>query len=170
MSEAAANGNWTGRKGLALGKISLPVLGYVCGAIFAASFYAVWFLAWPPAFGGQVTMNFTPGLGAFFVVFDAFLPVLLILALPWVAVAWVGRRLAGPKFIYFAVSGVVVVFLIGCAAAALDPEMLFIQSPTFLVAAGAAAARQGVAFMIAGLLFGSIYGVCNTGRQTEPVR
>jgi hypothetical protein len=170
MSGAAASGNWAGRKGLALSKIGAPVLGYGSGAVVAASFYAVWFLTWPPAFGGRVTLNFTPGLGAFFAVFDAFLPVLLMLALPWVAVARVGRRLARPRFIYFAASGVVAVFLIGCAAAALDPEMLFIQSPTFLGAAGVAAVRQGVVFMIAGLLFGSIYGACTIRRPTASIR
>ncbi len=167
MSEMAASGNWAGRRGWAVSKAGGPLLGYGFGAIAAAAVYAVLFLAWPPAFGGQMTLNFTPGPGAFFAVFFAFLPALLVLAPPWAAVAWLGRRRG---LLFFAACGVAGVFVIGCAAAALDPETLFLESRSFWDAAGVAAARQGAAFMLAGLIFGSIYGLCNISGRRASIR
>lgn len=84
-------------------------------------------------------------------------PAFLAMILPWYVVVGAGAFLPAWRGMYFTVLGATVSFLVECATTAVAPVPLFIENQTFWEAAGIAAERQGLAFLVSGATFGLLY-------------
>ncbi|HLJ24721.1 MAG TPA: hypothetical protein VKT71_11485 [Candidatus Acidoferrales bacterium] len=113
-------------------------------------------------------IGFRLGFASFYWLAGGFAPALLVMILPWSLAVSGYRKLRWSGQLYFPAIGAVLVFVLGCAGASLGPTPLFVPEQTFLQGAATAAERQGIAYLLAGLVFGACYWFF--GERQFPVR
>jgi hypothetical protein len=133
---------------------SAPVIvGYLSGALLSTIVYVLWVAASGPS----VDFLFRLGFAAFFWIADGFGLMLLLMIAPWTIAVWAHREVRIPGHIYFPAVGGVLVFILACATSSLAPKPLFVEDQTFLQGALIAAERQGISYLLAGVVFGVCY-------------
>jgi len=135
------------------------VVGYMSGAILASLVYVAWLMVsitaeHSDAHGG---LAFRVAFSLFFWLSSGFALSLLLMIVPWIVAVWAYRRLQLSGRMYFPVAGSLLLFIIACVATSIAPKPLFVEDQTFLQGALIAAQRQGICFLVSGLLFGASY-------------
>jgi len=143
------------------------LVGYVAGAAFASLVYVAW-LAVERLPGTKPDVGLSLVIAFFFWLASGFALTLLLMIPPWAVAVWAYRRLQCHGELYFALIAAILTFVLGCTTASLAPKPLFIEDQTFLEGAVLAVERQGICFVIAGLVFGSSYW--RLGERHIPIR
>lgn len=144
------------------------VAGWVVSAIVASVTYVVW-SAVSLTFVGlgttHVDLMFGLGLAIFFLFAGGFAVALILMIIPWAIAVWAHFKTRWDDRIYFPGVGALLVFVLGCASASISPKPLFIEDQTSPEGALIAAQRQGLCFLICGIVFGACY--CGMERRTR---
>jgi hypothetical protein len=148
------------------------VVAYASGAILASLAYMTWLIisARP---GPSDTHGYLAVRVAFSLIFwlsGGFALALLPMIIPWIIVVWAYRRLQWSGGIYFPIAGSILLFIIACAATSIAPTPFWIDDQTLLKAALIAAQRQGISFLVSGLLFGISYWLLGEQHIPLPVK
>lgn len=149
-----------------------PVLGYVCSAAVASTFYIIWLCIILHAAASEQTINLPLefGLAVFLYVFGGFLAAMGLMIVPWLLAVRVYRWVKLPGWIYYAAIGAVSTLVLGCSTSSLAPKPLFVEDQTFFEGAVIAAERQGVCMLLTGLLFGFTFWFLSGRRLQTAVR
>jgi hypothetical protein len=97
---------------------------------------------------------FTLGFAIVFWFFGGMAAALVLMVLPWVVVVQVSDRLRCFNPLYFALSGAVMILLLGCGTSSLAPKPLFVEDQSFIEGFLITAERQGIDLLLTGLVFG----------------
>jgi hypothetical protein len=146
-----------------------PILGYVCSAMTATAFYAIWLftIAYTASPDDPTKLQSAIVFAIFICVFGGFLPALGLLIAPWLVAVRLYRRVNIPGSIFYPVIGATSLAALACITASLAPKLLFVEDQTFLEGVMIAAERQGPCFLLAGAVFGLTYWLCR--RRTAAV-
>ncbi len=133
---------------------------YAVSAILASLLYVVWVsvsIAFDKAGTDHPSFLFGFGFAFIFLIVAGFGLALLLMVVPWAIVVWARLKARWDGRIYYPALGALLVFTLGCTAAAISPKPLFIDDQTFLQAAVITAQRQGLCLLFSGIAFGACY-------------
>jgi hypothetical protein len=152
-----------------LGKAN-RLVGYVAAFVVSSLFYVGWFTVASRVPGSDVTILFQIGIAIFFWAFGGVAAALIAMSLPWSLVVIGTSRIRQFGLPSSLALGAALTILFGCASSSLAPKPLFIEDQTFLEGFVIAFQRQGVCFLLAGLLFGATYWyLSERGRRSRSV-
>jgi hypothetical protein len=145
------------------------VAAYAVSSFLASLIYIVW-LAVSATFGegNHLGLGFGLWFALLFLFAGGFALALILMTVPWAIAVWVQLKTGLDGRIYFPAVGVLLVFVLGCTAAAIVPKPFFIDDQTFLEAAVITAQRQGVCLLLCGIAFGACYCWLERKIQARP--
>jgi len=135
-------------------------VAYALSALLASLIYVVWVsvsIAFDKA--GTTHPGFLFGLGFAFVFLfvGGFGLALLLMIVPWAIVVWAHLKTRWDGRIYYPALAALLLFTLGCTAAAISPKPIIVEDQTFLEAAMITAQREGLCLLFSGIAFGACY-------------
>lgn len=143
-------------------------IGYLASFLSASLFYLVWFSVETRTPGGNVGLLFDIGLAIAFWLFEGMAAALVLMALPWYFAVMCHDRIKHAGLIQFSFIGAALTIAIACATSSLAPKPLFVEDQTFLQGFMIAIQRQGICFLLSGLLFGATFWFVSERRRYSP--
>ena len=145
------------------------VIGYLASCLGASLVYVIWFLVVTRTPGSNVGLLFDIALAIFFWLFEGMAAALVLMALPWYLAVMLHDRIKRSGLIYYSCIGASVTIPMACTTSSLALKPLFIEDQTFLQGFMIAIERQGICFLLSGLLFGAIFWfVSERRRYSQP--
>lgn len=145
------------------------MIGYLASFLSASLFYLVWFSVETRTPGSNVGVLFEIGLAIFFWLFAGMAAALVFIAVPWCLAVMLHDRIKCAGLVYFSCIGAALTIVIACATSSLAPKPLFIEDQTFLQGFIIAIQRQGICFLLSGLLFGATFWFVSERRRYSPL-
>ena len=148
------------RAGLVRNSHRIDLAAYAVSALLASLIYVVW-LSVSIAFGESGTthpsVRFGFGFAFVFLFVGGFGLALLLMVVPWAIVVLAQLKTRWDGRIYYPGVGALLLFTLGCTAAAISPKPFWIADQTFLEAAVIAAQREGLCLLFCGFALGACY-------------
>jgi hypothetical protein len=138
-------------------------------ALVASAIYIGWMTTTLTLSTGVTHAGFNLGFSLWLWLTGGFVGTLVVMVMPWLIAVWAYRRLRWSNRIYFPPVGGFFVFVIGCAMASVSPKPLWIEDQTFFEGAMIAAGRQGLSFLVSGLVFGVSYWLLSERHDPDRV-
>jgi hypothetical protein len=143
------------------------LVGYLASIASASLFYLVWFVVRMP--DSDVSIRFKIGLAFFFWLFEGMFAAFVLMAFPWyLAVLW-RDRVHRFGLIYFLLLGAATTLVVACGTSSLSPKPLFVEDQTFREGFIIAVQRQGVGFLLTGLVFGLTFWLVSERLRHPPL-
>jgi hypothetical protein len=156
------NGDWR----VILGSAN-RLVGYLAGFSGASLFYVVWFSVEIRTPASNVGILFDVGFAIFFWLFEGMAAALVLMALPWYLALMLHHRIKRSGLIYFSVVAAALTTVLACATSSLAPKPFFVEDQTFLEGFMIAIQRQGICFLLSGLLFGATFWFVSERRRSS---
>ena len=147
--------------GLVRNLLQIDLAGYALSALFASLLYVVWLtvsIVFGEAGSTHPGLRFAFGFAFVFLFVGGFGLALLLMIVPWAIVVWARLKTRWDVLIYYPAVAALLLFTLGCTAAAISPKPFFIENQTFLEAAVITAQREGFCLLFSGIAFGACYG------------
>jgi hypothetical protein len=133
---------------------AMRIAAYALCSIVGSVFYIGWIVV---EAGGPGSFQTRLMAALILYVFGGFAAALVLMTLPWAGVVWMYRRAQPNGAPLFALSGSLLMVLVGCVASSVSPKPLFVENQSFWQGVLITLERQGACLALTGMIIGFGY-------------